>query len=752
MQSLKGPIESVTVYRTAAVVTRRATVELSPGTHEVEFVGLPLALTDASVRVQAEVDEGAVDVAQVRVGLFVAPQDDLPEPPDQAELKAVERAVDRLQRKLTQLEVEQRVLTQLEAPARPEPAEGQPPGPSPLAARLALDGFVSTTVAERATEIQDLDRELDVLLRKQADLQQRLELASTAQRVDVREVTKSAQCRLVVPEGTKGPVRVTARYQVPGARWFPSYQVRVTDDRADVVLRAIVDQQSGEDWTGVHLDVSTAAPLSWTELPKMTALRIGRQQDLPVPPTLRPAPAGGDVLFADYDAQRRRLSPPKNPVFVRVLNELTPPVELAVPAEKSRALDADGGMTERADFRLSAYRFGASQEYDDDVLEAEEAEGVEAARWAGSAAEAAPTSAPAPAPEAPPRTRMRRKVRRELSDEDQSAPMARSVGLAITPAGQVNPLALKQSLSLQSNKVPPAAAVEAQVFDELTLAGPTSRRRGSLQRSHAAKFYEETALRAGRPLGFEPAAAVSEARTRAARVARGERPPSTDDPKSSAGNFDYTYPALSPVDIPSDGAFHSVPLSVRSAPCELTYVTVPRFDRSVYRQAQLTNPEASPLLSGPAEIYVDGEYVLTARLPTVAAHGRVDLGLGVEQSVRCVRNVRFREARSSDKVVATNDLHHELRFTLANDLDRDVQCEVRERIPIPDEDAEVVVEERNVEPAWEAYEQKERRCRIKGGRRWRVTIPARKEIELNATYVVRIYGNHQIAGGNRREG
>ena len=53
--------------------------------------------------------------------------------------------------------------------------------------------------------------------------------------------------------------------------------------REDVLqLRALIAQRTGEDWRGVHLELSTAAPLSFTELPELSAIRIGRAQ--PPPP------------------------------------------------------------------------------------------------------------------------------------------------------------------------------------------------------------------------------------------------------------------------------------------------------------------------------------------------------------------------------------------------------------------------------------------------------------------------------------
>lgn len=183
----------------------------------------------------------------------------------------------------------------------------------------------------------------------------------------------------------------------------------------------------------------------------------------------------------------------------------------------------------------------------------------------------------------------------------------------------------------------------------------------------------------------------------------------------------------------------------------MRYVAVPRQDPSVFRVATLPNPLASPLLSGPVEVYVAGAYQLTSQLPTVAPGETVELGMGVEPAIRCARNTTFEERRSGERVVAMTELHHTVTIDLRNGLSREVPLEVRERIPQPGRDAEVAIDEEAVEPPWEPYTQRERQQPIKGGRRWKITLPAGGAASLSARYVVRIYANNEVVGGNRRE-
>ena len=221
-----------------------------------------------------------------------------------------------------------------------------------------------------------------------------------------------------------------------------------------------------------------------------------------------------------------------------------------------------------------------------------------------------------------------------------------------------------------------------------------------------------------------------------------------------AGRFDYTYSATHRVDVPSAARFHSVPVDQREARCALRYVCVPREAPHVYRQASIKNPHRSPMLAGPAEIYVGEEYVLTAPLPTVAPKETFRLGLGVEQAIKCARHTSFYEERSGRAVVATSELHHEIRIKLVNHLERPVECEVRERLPQPAPEAEVVVEELRVEPSWEEYTQEERaqgQRSLLGGRCWHLRLEPSEQAELLAHYVIKIYANNELAGGNRRE-
>jgi uncharacterized protein (TIGR02231 family) len=275
--------------------------------------------------------------------------------------------------------------------------------------------------------------------------------------------------------------------------------------------------------------------------------------------------------------------------------------------------------------------------------------------------------------------------------------------------------------------------------------------RGRLAPVNRRVVFVESLRLLGLTATFDVLSVVESAEGDGAHVHGLAAPADTSDVRAEAGWYDYVYTTDAAVDVPSDGTFHSVPVNTRTAQGDVLYVVVPREDPQVYRQAEVRNPLSAPLLPGPCEVYVAGEYVLTTRLPSVAPGADFKLSLGVEQSIKVARNAKYKEQRSGDKVVATNELIHDLELEVVNNLDREAKCEVRERIPQPAPEAEVVVEEGRVTPDWEVYKQQERGTVIDGGRRWVLLVKPGATQKLAAQYRVKLYANNELVGGNRRE-
>lgn len=741
-------IDTVKVYHSGATVVRELVVEATGGRlpDEIEIADLPLALMDASVRLRVKsVDDPAAELvaADLRIGLYVPRREPPKDAPDVAELKAIEEKILTRRDLLGLIQAESALLDRLEIPDRPTPEEGRPPPASPMAARVAMEDFLEEATARRIEEARAIALELERLEEEAASLRDRIDRASNAEQVKAEELTKIVVARLRQGPGAIKRATMVLEYFVPGARWASAYQVRLERDgrSAQIQLRALVCQRSGEDWRGVRLELSTASPMRWGDLPELTEIRIGRVQ--PSPPEkrgFRPPPVGADRLFQDHDRDRiiAQGCVPSHHGWMPPSLSLAPLASFAGGELMSRPVTLGGASFGGPAGGAAFADLSAPEEATGEVAIAamramdlgdEEAAPSDVDALESRAMRAAPR-APAPPPAAKPmmapsRARLKKAEKAVLREE-----MEQEEG------GQL---------------VADESVREALVFTQLELPGPDQGGRNKLRPLDLETQYLALLRRNAPRAGREALEMVRAAQRRAQEAGRQPLPRDTADVRATSGYFDFVYFADSVVDIPSDGTFHSIALGSRTAKCELQYVVVPRLEPNVYRTALIENPTEAPLLPGPTEVYVAGEYVLTTSLPTVPPRGQLTLGLGVEQAIKCARNTRFIEKRSGTKVVATNDLWHEIDIELVNHLDREARCEVRERIPQPEEGAEVVVEEGEVRPPWEPYLQDERGAPLRGGRRWNVTVPPSGTIQLAAKYAVKIYANNEVVGGNRRE-
>jgi uncharacterized protein (TIGR02231 family) len=275
----------------------------------------------------------------------------------------------------------------------------------------------------------------------------------------------------------------------------------------------------------------------------------------------------------------------------------------------------------------------------------------------------------------------------------------------------------------------PRALVEADAYRryaQLRMRGPEESQRGTLQLSSAAL---------PRRLGA------------ALRLAMKVHDfPDSRSPATGVDGFDFAWTVPHRVTVPGDGAVHAFALERAQTDATLNLVVVPRQASDVFRQVELHNRLPQPLLPGPAEIYVDGRYLLTTQIKALATDESLVLSLGVEQGVEVVRNAAFEES-SEGLLVAHLELRHSVEITLRSHLDRAVSVDVRDRLPQPAEGADdIKVVDKG---GWEDWP--EEHGGLDGGRRWRVQLAPRSEKTLSAEYHIELPGKHELVGGNRRE-
>ncbi len=728
---LASVLDSVTVHASGAVCRRSARVELpeaagvvgaAEGPFRVTFTGLPLALDEHSLRGRVLVGPPSMRVLGVRRSVRA----ELPEP---ADLSPLRRARDLADAELAAARAEQAAWsTQIEhiSALRAVPApvrRGDPPRSAPTEALLELADFVDARLAELQQQLFAATDAVEEAEQRAESARRLLHEASTAQpTAPVRSSTSAtltlawepAERETVSPEPGVGEAVLELEYSVPGATWTPAYHLRLTgiDGEApggSLAMRASVAQRTGEDWTGVRLGLSTADLRRRTELPVLSSLLIGRRQSRPAPPLWRVPPEGLPSLFAGYDAFGRLASAAgadavRAPMAaVRHARMLARPASGPVGGEQA----AYGGPPQPMPAPPGAMPPGSAQ--------------LQSAP--------APASPGAPSASGPSRSAGARPT---IQATYTSAAASPDLGAAFTPEG------LRRDAALGGAAVPGEALRD---LDRLVLAGPDepASARGRLRPENGD----------GSPAaGPAPFGGVAESRSGAEAVARLELPPNSVPVRHSAGSFDYRYDAAAPVDVPSDGAWHSVPVREFPVELEVEHVCVPAVDPRVYAAVQLRNSSANALLEGGAEVTVDGEFLLGTALPTLAPGQRRRVGLGIVESIRVARRTSMRESAAGLRS-GTTVLDHGIEIELANRLGRAVTVEVRERVPVGSE-KDIRIEEKPASPPWTAVPPEEDEEHQRGLRLWRVTLAARSGMVLTGGYEIRIPATKAVFDGNRR--
>jgi uncharacterized protein (TIGR02231 family) len=285
--------------------------------------------------------------------------------------------------------------------------------------------------------------------------------------------------------------------------------------------------------------------------------------------------------------------------------------------------------------------------------------------------------------------------------------------------------------------VAPAAPTARLDYGSLRMAPPSSSQRGQLIPSTD---------------GFGDPTGTAEVAAAAARIAAMPLPPGCRAAWSHA--YDYAFTADGRVDVAADGAWHSLAVTSLSTTAKLRHVTTPREQQDVFRIATLANPFSGPLLPGPIDIYDQGRFLLTSEVEFTPPGATVEVGLGVDASVKIARNTEFQE-EVTGMLRGGLRLHHTITVDVENLSPRTVELEVRERVPvIRDGEDEIEVTVGRVEPAWDRFHpdpDAPRDQKLRGGYRWRITVPPAKKQTLRAGYEIKIAGKHELVGGNRRE-
>ncbi|MBN2495400.1 MAG: mucoidy inhibitor MuiA family protein [Deltaproteobacteria bacterium] len=773
---IESRLERVELFRKQALVTRRGRVRIDESPFCARIGKLPAALWDSSVRLRLDRPEAA-RLVDLHVGLRFGMRDR----PVRTE---GEQRLRELDRKRMELELERKrranaiaflnelgieIPEESELPRQIAYAERQP-----FEGWLALGAWLREELDDARARIRALDAELREQRDRIAELAHELRAQSRAELEELAVCRKEAAIWLEAAE-TPQEIGLELSYLVPAAGWAPEYELRVFEDRdrAELVLKALVAQRSGEDWRAVEMACSTADLERSAELPELDSWRIGKAQ--PARATgWRELPEGLDELFEGYDRHRRglpsaaSLPAPELPAMPALEGVSTraaaPQTSLFDPAELAELADR---LSERPVEKMDtsgAEPAGEAADDDEGYAECEEELALdqiclEAADMRAAAPEprkdrrkraakrdmaprrAMPPPAPAPACAPAMMAQMVMPHAKSLMAFGRGGGPATGMAMPMSPGG----LAEEQAEEIAAL----AASREALGYADLRMQGPDEDARGQLRAVGPAARLREQLGGADRELAALlarlPARAWSDPQAGAVALAL---PRYAVLPAESAGHFAVRYPMESPAEVRADGQVHNLTLLRRQADVQRLFRCVPLLDDKVYQVAELENPLAIALLAGPVRVFRGGDFVVTAPLETTAPGKRLTVNLGVEPGIRVARNLHFRES-TEGLFGGETRLQHEVQIEVRSNLARPARVEIFERVPVSDQE-DVKVEITRSVPEAKAYDQADRGQLVRGGLRFAFDLAPGQKRTCVLEYAITIPSKHVLAGGNRR--
>jgi uncharacterized protein (TIGR02231 family) len=329
MPALAGaatPITRAVVYGDRAQVTRTGPADCATG--QARFSGLPSTLDPKSL--WASLGDGGEVVGLTREEQATGPQ---------PEAAALQQQIRKLDEQLATLAGERAaagaVTTKLDSfrshMQRVWGDQATTKAPPVASWDAALDLLQREAVAARV-RVRQVQSQVRQLLRQRDRLSQQLRLVERKRRRTTFVVTVHLRC--------KGRPQVQLSYVVPGATWRPDYRLHVgRNGRAELTVRAIVQQGTGEDWRDVRLAVSTANLQRSNLPPKIRRMRVSTHE----------AAETRKVLTRRFE-HRRHLDAKKPPKVVTA-GLLAPPKEepaLALQLDASTNADVPGDGREVA--------------------------------------------------------------------------------------------------------------------------------------------------------------------------------------------------------------------------------------------------------------------------------------------------------------------------------------------------------------------------------------------------------------------
>lgn len=270
-----GSVTHVTLYRDQALVTRTLKVDAEVGTLELIVSDLPELIVADSLFAESDstIEIRAVQFRTRAVG--ESPREEVRKLSAQIQAIVDQQALNQSQSAMLGKQAE--YLDKLEQFVAPTAMQELAHG---ILNADSLEKLTSFAFGQRKS-ILEQQSALGLELRQLEEQKQLLER-------QLGEITSSAsktvrEAILYLNKTDPAAQSLQLSYLVNGCGWSPSYTIRAVseEDHADLEYNGLIFQQTGEDWSNIHLTLSTASPALSAFGPGIAPFRLTLTQAVP---------------------------------------------------------------------------------------------------------------------------------------------------------------------------------------------------------------------------------------------------------------------------------------------------------------------------------------------------------------------------------------------------------------------------------------------------------------------------------------
>lgn len=269
---------AVTVYTDRALTTRSATLSLKPGSYLIAFEALPPLILDDSVRVEGK-GTAAATIAGLEVKrTFLEGSGEKRVQELQEEIRGLEIRAAGLDARKAGIAAQKAFLESIRVAWGDRISKELAVGRPTSAELQDASGFVGSGVTKAEEQSHTIEFEKKGINDRIDALRRQLNEATGSGRKESKTV------EVAVEIGREGSLTLELASVTHRAGWEPAYDVRLAGDAktAELTFRAMVRQQTGEDWSNVDLTLSTARPAVGGAPPELYPWRISFHRPQPM--------------------------------------------------------------------------------------------------------------------------------------------------------------------------------------------------------------------------------------------------------------------------------------------------------------------------------------------------------------------------------------------------------------------------------------------------------------------------------------